>query len=212
MADTTTTFTNGYSGSYKISIPKYLATNTGVAIVAYVGDYDGATHPILTGQSLQSGYYYPCLYINDSTGGIIKENYCSYFQDNSGSNDLMNSSMNYNSWNTFIVFNNNGALELSVNGTVVTRGNLVSESTIDIQCTTSTVIASIAYITSDDITYPFDSNANVISYIDFSDPNNPAIHGDSTNFTVKSQTLTASTPIENVPAIKITGTPAVYTN
>lgn len=206
MADTTTTFTNGYAGSYKISIPKYLATNTGVAIVAYVGEYDGATHPIFTGQSLQSGYYYPCLYINDSTGGVIKENYCSYFQDDSGSNDLMNSSMNYNSWNTFVIFNKNGTLELSVNGTTISRGNLVAESVVDIQCTTNTIIASMAYITSDSITYPFDTNSNVTSYIDFSNPSSPLIKGDTTLLTVESQTLTASTPISNVPAIEITST------
>lgn len=203
---TTNSYTNGYSGTYKISIPNYLATGTGISFKVYVGSYNSTLENIFAGQSYQQSWYFPTLYINDAGATGLVEYYAAYYQTAAATNDLrLPNSIVYNSWNTFTIFNNNGTLTLTVNGNSTTNTKIISETLLTFTISQNIILAGLAYINSATVpSLPYNTASNVVSYIDFANPNSPVIYGDQTKLSITSKTLTTTTPISNLPSITIT--------
>ena len=201
-------YTNGYTGSYDISIPNYLASGTGISIVFYM---NGTSSEILFNFPSNSTVDpYPKIILNMASTGIATSNYVTYQQYNNGTyTPIYNNTsiLIQKSWNQITIFNNDGTLEFNINGSTFT-GTLnqpMSNNDAVFYMSQSLLIGGISYINTNSVpTYPFDKSTNVTSYIDFSDPNNPTIKGDKTQFSINSSSLTSSTSISGVPGIDIT--------
>ena len=201
-------YTNGYTGTYNITIPNYLASGTGITIIAYIKDASHTENLFLS--NLSNG---PGIGLSN-TNGQYQSGASGYWPNVTTSSGAISipQSLNYNSWNTFQLYNSNGTIQFVVNGINGGTTTLTSTDQILLYLSSTLVIASIAYTKSSSVNYPFNLDPNVTSYIDFADPNNPVVRGDQTQLVVTSKSLTASTPIDNLPAIEITNTSNIISN
>lgn len=203
MTDSAPTYTNGYSGTYDISIPNYLASGTGISVVFYLTNTS-------TSQKLFSSTNYAnsnsiAMALNNSDSGGDAPRNTQYIQYTGEWMDSdISDSLTQNAWNQITIYKNlNGTLTFTSNGTSVTATEYVSYSTFIFNLT-NLILASIAYTSSPTVSYPFNEDPNVTSYIDLANPTNPKIYGDESQFTITGNSLTSSTVISNVPDIEIT--------
>lgn len=203
-------YTNGYSGTYNITIPNYLVSGTGISIVEYIPAYSWIVDSIFGGTAGGGGYT-PGILINDN-GNAVVSGYSSYYNNIQIANTaILANSLNYGAWNQFTIFNNNGTLTLTTNSVSGTTTKTISDTEFTFIVDKNRILAGVAYINTSTIpSYPFDKASNVTSYIDFVDPNNPVVYGDGTQFTITSKTLTSITP-SNIPAISISSTTKIST-
>ena len=198
-------YTNGYSGSYELSIPNYLASGTGISVVAYIINPKSIIS-LFGGQNITNNWYFPGILLNDGGSGN-GYNYSGYWNNSSDiTQAVIPNSVIYNSWNTFTVFNKSGTLELTVNGITKTTPLTSSENILHFFTNQYIILAGVAYTKAATVSYPFNEDSNIISYVDFADPNNPVVYGDTTQLVLGTKTLTSTTPISNLPEIEITST------
>lgn len=206
MANTTSTYTNGYTGNYNITIPNYLKPGTGISIIFYVDSGISSYQIILQNNG---STIFPVFDINEQTGTSVPNAamYTQYGLD--GSYSYIGDCLNYNAWNKMELFcDSSGNLNFylnSISGPKLDR-NASTSSTFSLILSQFVVIASIAYTKSSSVNCPFNDDSNVVSYIDFADPNNAKIYGDETQLSITSTSLTAATPLANIPSIEITHT------
>lgn len=197
-------YTNGYSGTYTISVPNYLASGTGLSFVFWMSSTQtGAGNLYYNPASGAQGC--PAININQWVGAYSKGT-AEIFPGYAGTRTQLLNCIIDNSWNRATIFNNNGVITYYINDKSVSFTSYVKINPIIINFGgyNSGIIASMAYINSSTVpSYPFDEASNVVSYIDFYDPNNPVVYGDQTQLSVTSKSLTSGTTLPNVPSIKI---------
>ncbi|AXH72904.1 MAG: glycine rich protein [Caudoviricetes sp.] len=199
-------YTNGYTGSYEINIPNYLAPGTGISIVSYMTP-DLKKLFALTSTTNTANYATPSITLNELDGGSYYYGNVSYYDFNGSywnTSGTQLSVLKGNMWSTISIFNDNGKYILNVNGNTSSFTAIQSISSLILSIDQNLVVASIAYTKSDSVSYPFNNDNNVVSYIDFADPNNPKIYGDTTQLQVTSKSLTSTTPLANLPSVEIT--------
>ena len=199
-------YTNGYSGSYNIDIPNYLASGTGFSIISYISTTNFL--PLFRKYN-SAGNGNPFLSINENGSTNSQQAGAVIYGDISpswGFANVMNS-IKFNNWNNITVFNNNGTIRLYVNGSIGIKPYSAQQLTdyiFSLYCYSNVIIASIAYTKSPSVSYPFNQDNNVISYVDFADPNNPVVYGDTSQLVVTGKSLTSATQVSNLPDVLIT--------
>lgn len=193
-------YTNGYTGTYTLELPKHF--ESGLSFIIYPIAGKQTAHRTL--YDTNSGYsnIYTELILNNASNIF---NY-SYEQHSiaclaaDGTSTMVTGSKNSlleNKINILTIFNNDDILETNFNGNLSQTSDetmALDFSRFNVNADPSYILLAVAVTKSKNITYPLNKNSDVLAYVDFSDPNNPTINGDTSYISIASKSIHTVTP------------------
>lgn len=195
-------YTNGYTGTYTLELTKYFRSGYGLTFIIYpIADKQTKGSTLYKSGSFGGGGTGTELLLNNSTNNFsnYEQHTISYWGTDSLSvtesgskNSLLESKINI-----LTIFNNNGIIETNFNGNLSqsTTTQSLSFAQFKVNAGSNYILLAVAVTRSKNITYPLNKNSDVLSYVDFSDPNNPTINGDTSLLIIDSKSITStSTP------------------